>query len=289
VRVPWALEAEGSEMPSSEPAVPVFARDDEIDAAPAPVRIEPVRPDVPRIDLSRPAAKAEKAAAPTAFKAPELGALAKLDDLPQRRQTESVFLTPRSAVVELPRPPAIEDEIFHSSPGSLPGPARAPATLKPKKRKKQKSFFDPKETLKLVAGVGALVVVLALAAWAYPEFRVPLGGFMCVVGFIVYVLGAVSLRQLVAEEGFIKLMLFRFFPPYQWWFIFTRWQETRDYLAFFLAGAMVMSVGGAIIKISPLGIKADADERAYFEKIGRRQADLRPPVPVGRVEDDEDD
>jgi hypothetical protein len=103
------------------------------------------------------------------------------------------------------------------------------------------------------------------------------------------VMGGVSLRQLAAEEGFLKLMLFRFFPPYQWWFIFTRWQETRDYLAFFVAGAMMMSVGGGIIKISPLGIKADRDERAYMKKLERGQADFRPPVPVGRVEDDEDD
>ena len=123
----------------------------------------------------------------------------------------------------------------------------------------------------------------------YPDFRVPLGGFICVVGFIVYVLGAVALRQLVAEEGFIKLMLFRFFPPYQWWFIFTRWQETRDFLAFFMAGAMVMSVGGAIIKISPLGIKADAAERAYLKKHERRQARMRPALPAGIVEADDDD
>ena len=276
VRVPWAEEALGSEMPSSEPAVPVLARDDEIEAAPAPVRIEPVRPDVPRVDLSRPAARAEKAVAPTALKSPELGALVEIDDLPQRRRPESVLM-PRSAMVELPKPPAFEDEIFHS----LPGPARAPRTLAPKKKKKQSSFFDPKETLKLVAGVGALVVVLAFAAWAYPEFRLPLGGVLCVIGFIVYVLGAVSLRQLVAEEGMLKLLLFRFFPPYQWWFIFTRWQETRDYLAFFMAGAMVMSVGGAIIKISPLSIKAEAAERAYMQKIERRQADRQQPAISG--------
>ena len=133
---------------------------------------------------------------------------------------------------------------------------------------------------------------MALAAWAYPDFRVPLGGFICVVGFIVYVLGAVAMRQLVAEEGFLKLMLFRFFPPYQWWFIFTRWQETRDYLAFFMAGAMVMSVGGAIIKISPLGIKADAAERAYLQKAssaGKPRCARRCPAGIAVEADDDDD
>ena len=59
---------------------------------------------------------------------------------------------------------------------------------KGKRKKKYSSFFDPKETLKLVAGVGALVAVLAFLAWGYPELRFPLGGFFCVIGFIVYAL-----------------------------------------------------------------------------------------------------
>ena len=110
------------------------------------------------------------------------------------------------------------------------------------------------------------------------------------IGFIVYVLGAVSLRQLVAEEGFIKLLLFRFCPPYQWWFVVTRWQDTKDFFAFFLAGAIVMSLGGAIIKTSPLIIKGAAAEQAYKKKVERRQAELLgTPAINTTVEADEED
>ena len=94
-----------------------------------------------------------------------------------------------------------------------------------------------------MAGVGVLVVGLAILAWGYPGLRFPLGGSLCVIGFIVYVLGAISLRQLVAEEGFVKLLLFRFCPPYQLWFVLTNWADTRDFVAFFGAGLMIMSIG----------------------------------------------
>ena len=104
------------------------------------------------------------------------------------------------------------------------------------RRKKELELLRPKETLKLVAGVSAFVAVIAVLAWGYPELRIPLGGFLFVIGFIVYVLGSVSLRQLVAEEGVLKLLFFRFCPPYQWWYVATHWAETRDFVAFFLAG-----------------------------------------------------
>jgi hypothetical protein len=279
VRVPWAEEA--AEMPSSQPAVAVFARSDEISVAPEPRRVEPVRSDVPRLDIGSVIARPAGAAAPSLI-TPELEAIASLDGSVKGRRAESV-LSPRSAMLELGRQQAAEEEAAETERPIARDPRK-----KKKKRKKHSSYFDPKETLKLVAGVGVLVAVLAFLAWGYPNFRLPLGGFLCVVGFVVYVMGAVSLRQVVAEEGMFKLILFRICPPYQWWFIFTRWQETRDFFAFFVAGAMVMSVGGAIIKISPLSIKAEAAERAYQKKVERRQAELLPPLPGGMVgvEDD---
>ena len=136
-----------------------------------------------------------------------------------------------------------------------------------------------------MAGVGVLVVGLALLAWGYPGLRFPLGGSLCVIGFIVYVLGAISLRQLVAEEGFVKLLLFRFCPPYQWWFILTNWVETRDFVAFFGAGMLIMSMGGAIIKTSPTGKKAEAADRAYQKAKLGSQAEI-PPAPSGIMDDE---
>jgi len=156
---------------------------------------------------------------------------------------------------------------------------------KRRKKKKSSSYFDLKETLSLVAGVGALVAVLAFLAWGYPDLRFPLGGFLCVVGFIVYLLGSASLRQLVAEEGLLKALLFRFCPPYQLWYVVTNWTETKDFVAFFVSGFVVMSIGGAVIKSSPTGEKAEASERAYQKMQRGRQAEAPPAVLKGIVND----
>jgi hypothetical protein len=158
---------------------------------------------------------------------------------------------------------------------------------KKRKKKKGSSYFDAKETLKLVSGVGALVAVLAFLAWGYPEFRFPLGGILCVIGFIVYLLGSTALRQLVAEEGILKALLYRFCPPYQWWYVATHWEETRDFFAFFVAGTVIMAVGGGIIKTSNEGKRAEASERAYQKMQRGRQAEA--PSPASReIVDDAD-
>jgi DNA-directed RNA polymerase subunit RPC12/RpoP len=158
---------------------------------------------------------------------------------------------------------------------------------KRKRKRKGSSYFDAKETLKLVAGVGALVGVLAFLAWGYPDFRFPLGGILCVIGFIVYLLGSTALRQLVAEEGAFKALLYRFCPPYQWWYVLTHWEETRDFFAFFLAGAAIMTIGGGIIKTSAEGKRAEASDRAYQKMQRGRQAEPPPPVSNGIGRDDE--
>jgi hypothetical protein len=78
---------------------------------------------------------------------------------------------------------------------------KAEKAKKNKKRKKKgSSYFDPKETLTLVAGVGAVVGVIAFLAWGYPEFRFPLGGLLSLIGFITYLLGSVSLRKLLKTK-----------------------------------------------------------------------------------------
>ena len=93
-----------------------------------------------------------------------------------------------------------------------------------------------------------LLFILPYAADAFHvQFRFPLGGILCVIGLIVYLLGSAALRQLVAEEGVFKALLYRFCPPYQWWYVLTHWEETRDFFAFFLAGAAIMTIGGGII------------------------------------------
>lgn len=294
VRVPWAVETEAT--PSSQMSVATFAGTDDVKTMPAPApasapaqraqRVDPVRADIPRLDITRPAPINGSDEIPN-IAPPELDVIARIEGKGARRRPESL-LTSRSSMIELALKRSAEEEAALEEEEAA---ARAASNRsgkgkgKGKKRKKHSSYFDPKETLKLIAGVGALVAVLAFLAWGYPDFRFPLGGFMCVVGFIVYAMGAYSLRQVVAEEGMIKLIAFRLCPPYQWWFVATRWQETRDFFAFFLAGAITMSLGGAIIKVSPVGKEAEANERAY-QKIANPKPAETPRAATNRVASD---
>jgi hypothetical protein len=168
-------------------------------------------------------------------------------------KSAEAVLPSRAEVLDKARQQAAESQSEES------GPAKP---KKKRRKKKQTGFFNPKDTLILVGCVLGFVAVLAFFAFRFPDFRFPLGGLLCVVGFITYLLGAVSLRQLVAEEGMLKLLFYRFFPPYQLWFVVSRWSETKDYFAFFAAGLLILGLGGAIIKQSPTGKMAEASERA---------------------------
>jgi len=203
---------------------------------------------------------------------PLLNELGWIETAKRPKRAETV-LPSRSELMEQVRQQELEAEQVENQ-------TKAEKAKQKKKRKtKGSSYFDPKETLILVAGVGAVVGVLAFLAWGYPEFRFPLGGLLSVIGFIVYLLGSVSLRQLVAEEGFVQVLMFRFCPPYQWWFIITRWADTKDFFIFFLSGAIIMAVGGFVIKTSPTGKKAEASERAYQKLLKTKKAEAPPPVP----------
>jgi hypothetical protein len=286
VRVPWAEEP--AETPSSQLGVAAFALSDELKTVPEPRRVDPVRADVPRLDVGAVASQANEKRQSSdrrpGITAPELDSIASLDGIQQIRRPET-FLTSRAAMMEFSRQQSAQDEAVEARQTAAKASGKGKG--KRKKKKKHSSFFDPQETLKLVAGVGAFVALVAFLAWGYPGLRFPLGGSLCLVGFIVYAIGAYSLRQVVAEEGMIKLIAFRLCPPYQWWFVATRWQETRDFFAFFLAGAIVMSLGGAIIKVSPTGRKAEANEEAYQKLVNRKPAEAPASVTIGSAGDRE--
>jgi len=196
---------------------------------------------------------------------PLLDELGWIETAKRPRRSEPV-LPSRTELMEQVRQKAAEDEATETK-------TKAEQKKKKKKKKKGSGYFDPKETLTLVAGVGAVVAVLALLAWGYPGIRFPLGGVLCVIGFIVYLLGWTALRQLVAEEGILKALMFRFCPPYQWWFVITHWDESRDFVAFFAAGAAIMAIGGGIIKTSEEGKRAEASDRAYRQMQRARPAE----------------
>jgi DNA-directed RNA polymerase subunit RPC12/RpoP len=213
----------------------------------------------------------------------ELGAL---EETTTRRRAATV-LSSRSEMLEQARLKGAESgDVEASSSTSTSAPTATderPKKKKTKKGKKKKKggYFDAKETLKLVAGVGGFVALLTFLAWGYPGMRFPLGGLLCVVGFIVYLLGASALRQLVAEDSPLKALMCRFFPPYQWWYVATHWAETKDFVAFFGAGTLILSIGGLIIKTSEQGKRAEASDRKFQEAQRARQAELLP-APLDR-------
>lgn len=205
---------------------------------------------------------------------PLLDDIAAIEGTKRPRRAESV-LPSRSVGLEQARQKAVEAEEAAAEEEKQVEKKKK----KKKKKKKGTGYFDPKDTLILVGGLAAFVAVLALAAWRFPDFRFPLGGLLCIIGFIVYLLGAAALRQLVAEEGDFQALLFRFFPPYQWWFVMSRWSDTRDYFAFFASGLVIMSIGGAVIKLSPAGKEAMKSEAEYQKAHGGGGADV--PAAVG--------
>ncbi len=92
---------------------------------------------------------------------------------------------------------------------------------------------------------------------------------------------------LIMQEGFLKLLMFRFCPPYQWWFVLTHWEESKDFFAFFLAGSAIMAIGGGVIKTSNEGKRAEASDRAYQKMQRGRQAEP-PPAVLRRFDRDDD-
>jgi hypothetical protein len=266
VRVP--LDDETPVAPSSRPALKTYGDTGNSTAAPRPARGQDraTRADV------HPAANGQGDDSSSL-----LDELESLEGLKRPRRAAAI-LPSRAEVMEQARQAVVEQEAIEAT--------KTVAKAKKKKKKKKKTgYFDPKDTLILVGGLGAFVAVLAFFAYAYPGLRFPLGGLLCVVGFIVYLLGAASVRQLVAEEGAFKVLLFRFFPPYQLWFVATRWAETKDFVALFGAGLVMLSIGGAVLKTSPIGKKAEESERAYQEARQGSQDGVPPAVSSGIADD----
>jgi hypothetical protein len=175
----------------------------------------------------------------------------------KRRRSTTVALPSRAETMEQVRQEVAEQEAVATQK------AVEKAKRAKKKKHKKSGYFDLQETLILVGGVSVVVGVLSFLAWFFPDFRYPLGGLLAAIGFFCYFLGAMSLRQIAYNEGFFKMMLYRFFPPYQLWFVVTRWADTQDYFAFFASGLIIMGIGVAVIKTSETSKRADANEQEY--------------------------
>ena len=87
-----------------------------------------------------------------------------------------------------------------------------------------------------------------------------------------------SLRRLAENLGFFKALAYRFFPPYQLWFVLTRWADTRDYFAFFISGLITVTIGVAVIITSPTYKAAEESDRAYQSMVDEWVRGKAPPA-----------
>jgi hypothetical protein len=174
-----------------------------------------------------------------------------------RREHAAVVLPSRGETMEQVRQEVAQQEAAETTKNA------EKAKKAKKKQRKKAGYFDLKETLTMVGGMSVVVGVLAFLAWFFPEFRFPLAGLLVVIGAVLYLLGAMSLGRLASNEGFLKSMAYRFFPPYQMWFVVTRWRETQDYFAFFLSGLVTVLIGLAVFRTSPTFKDAEDSDRAY--------------------------
>ncbi len=132
-----------------------------------------------------------------------------------------------------------------------------------KKRRKKSGLSDLKETLTMLGGVGVVVAVLGFVAWRFPESRFPLAGLLVVIGAVLYLLGAMSLSRVAEHESFLKSMAFRFFPPYQWWYVVMHWEDTRDFMAFIVSGVIILGIGLGVYRTSNTFLEAEKANRDY--------------------------
>src|SRR5262249_6923611 len=103
VRVPWAEEGEASDAPASQPAVPILDVGDDVEIAPEPPRRDPVRQDVPRVDVSRAAPKSGEVRSPSLkTKTPDFDAVAYFDTIGGSAPGVP-SLSSRSSMLELAR------------------------------------------------------------------------------------------------------------------------------------------------------------------------------------------
>jgi hypothetical protein len=175
------------------------------------------------------------------------------------REQAAVVLPSRAETLEQARQETARQET--AEPTTEPGEPKKGKGKK--KRRKKTGYFDTQETLTLVGGAGVVVVVLGFLAWFFPEFRFPLGGLLAVMGAALYLMGAMSLRRIAAKESLLKSLAYRFFPPYQLWFVLTHWEETRDYFAFVASGLVIVAIGVGVVSTSPTAKRAAESEREY--------------------------
>lgn len=96
------------------------------------------------------------------------------------------------------------------------------AKLKAKKSRKKSVMkkrlsgsFEVADLVNVMVFSLSATVILGFFAWAYPGLRFPIGGLLCVMGFIVYLIGTYGFSQIAREESMHHYFACRFVPLYK--------------------------------------------------------------------------
>lgn len=158
---------------------------------------------------------------------------------------------------------------------------KAKRAKKARKGKKRASAgLEPKEVAQMIGGGVALVALLGGLSYAAPNFRLPIGGVLCVIGGLVYFLGTLGFSHVAREEGAIYSLCCKFVPLYKWYYLVTRWEEMRGHFALYAVGLVLLGPGVWIVKESPYYKRIDAIEKAGMMADDPDESEDAAPPPI---------
>ena len=82
----------------------------------------------------------------------------------------------------------------------------------------------------------------------FPQSMGVVALLMVIVGGVIWVFGAWSIREMVLEEGLVTLILFMIFPFYQLYYLASRWREAMWPVILQFVGLGLVGVGIELIK-----------------------------------------
>lgn len=150
---------------------------------------------------------------------------------------------------------------------------------KSKEKKRSSGGLEPREVVNILAVALVVASVLGGLAYSTPDFRFPIGGLLCAVGALVYVLGTYGFSQVAREEGAVYSLCCKFVPWYKWYYLYSRWDMMKNHFTFYVVGFMLLAPGMMIVKASPEFRNVDdGTGRSRSDKAGTVRPTAPPPV-----------
>ncbi|MFO0954701.1 MAG: hypothetical protein U0835_26760 [Isosphaeraceae bacterium] len=242
-------------------------------------------PTPPKISRERKTTPASESPALAALDLYDLGDASPPEDASRGSRPRS---RPRGEAVESVLPSRSEAMAELSAQAAA---AEAEAAKKAKKKKKKKRSTGGLEMNEVWTLLGAACVGLVLVAgltYAVPGARFPVGGLLCVVGFVVYLLGVYGFSKVASEEGAIYSLMCRFVPLYKWYYLVTRWDEMKGHFSFYAVGLMMLLPGILLVQLAGVKDQAGAPSTAALlfgmSDPGDEAPDAEAPAPVTPAE-----